>query len=359
MSILVFPSCLESALTFVEEARAWDHVVVGASSLEHDPYAARYDVWEKLPFLHEPEFPEKLRELVDRHEVTSLYTPHVPSHLKLTDIVAGIPGLRLRNENPMRAQERRVREAFVLAESDMEMLRRVAISSTPLASVRLDFLASLLEAAVPLFGECPREKMVALCAILADAPKGDVVEIGTLFGKSAFVLNRLADHFGVGPTLAVDPWSAAVSANDKIPTTSIQTEIYGRWDWDAVFKGFLLAMQARAARPFNYIRASSEEGWRRYSSGREIVTPEFGATAMTGRVAVLHIDGNHEEAAVAQDFALWSQALAPGGWIIFDDYVWSWGDGPKKLVTRIREEWKGRIQKDFVLGSAAYLKIGA
>jgi hypothetical protein len=352
MSILVFPSCLESAIPFVREAKAWDQTVIGASALDNDPYKASYDAWEKLPYIGEAAFPDKLKEIVAKHGITQFYSPHVPSYLRLKEMLPLFPGLHLRGEHPAKAQERKVRAKIEAAEHDKERLKRLTGRDDAL---REDFMAALLADAVELFGECSREKMVALAAAFTDAPKGDVIEIGSFFGKSAYVLNRLAAYFSIGPTLAVDPWSVDTCVQKESP--AVIQDLAFVWDWELVFKGFLMALEARVAPPFNYMKATSESAWNHYRDKGEITSPEFGATKMVGKIAFLHIDGNHDEAAVTLDFDLWSQALAPAAWVVFDDYEWSWGDGPKKLVARIRAEQKNRIQKEFVAGGCAFLKF--
>lgn len=45
MTILVFPSALESAVKFAHEAAQWGRRVVGASSLETDPNEGMFDAW--------------------------------------------------------------------------------------------------------------------------------------------------------------------------------------------------------------------------------------------------------------------------------------------------------------------------
>jgi len=94
-----------------------------------------------------------------------------------------------------------------------------------------------------------------------------------------------------------------------------------------------------------------------YDSGSPIRSPEFGETIMDGQIALLHIDGNHDEPAVRQDFDLWSIRLADGGWIVFDDYTWSHGDGPRKVADEAVAVYGPRVLRRFVSGGALFLKI--
>lgn len=57
-------------------------------------------------------------------------------------------------------------------------------------------------------GMCDDEKISALYEVARHCNSGDVVEIGSAYGKSAFVLTQLADYYAIGKTLCVDPWKS-------------------------------------------------------------------------------------------------------------------------------------------------------
>jgi len=197
--------------------------------------------------------------------------------------------------------------------------------------------------------------MLAICGVVPFAPKGDVVEIGALFGKSSYVLNRVAAYCGVGATLCVDPWDLGLSVQTDAPE-HIQ-EASGGWDWDVVYAGFLVAMSGCASPPFNYLRMTSAAAREHYGQGRTVASREFGETALAGAIALLHLDGNHDEAAVAEDFALWGPLVAPGGWIVFDDYNWPHGDGPRKVADRAIAGYGARVRRRFLAGGAMFVNL--
>ena len=215
----------------------------------------------------------------------------------------------------------------------------------------------MLQQVETIHGECSREKVLALCATLPSAPKGDLVEIGALFGKSSYVLNRLAVYCGIGATICVDPWDLGLSVQTDAPT-HIQ-EASGGWDWQVVREGFLVAMLGASAGDFNYLPMTSEAANALYRGGTTVASPEFGQTPLAGAIAVLHLDGNHDEAAVSQDFALWSPLVAPGGWIIFDDYNWPHGDGPRRGADRAIRGYGARAVRHFVAGGAMFIQLSA
>jgi hypothetical protein len=355
MAILVFPSSLAASIAFAEEARRWGQTVIGASSLESEPKASAYSGWLKLPFISDESFFDELATVVDEHGIRSIYTPHPATyHLLTRDLPTRIPGVALRDGSPVRKLMEQVESNLSVAQAALASIDRLTGVSSDLTPA---FVAALLAQANKIPGECTDTKVAALCGIFENTPRGDVVEIGSLFGKSAYVMNRLASRFKTGATIAVDPWNMELSIQRDSP--SYLQELSPLWDWDLVFAGFLLTMQACATPPFNYIRAPSSHAWMDYERASAIESAEFGRTPISGVISVLHIDGNHDEQCVREDFTLWSSRLAPGGWLIFDDYEWSHGEGPRRIGDWAIANLSPRIDRHFVAGGALFLKTGA
>lgn len=355
MTILVFPSAVEAAAVFAEEAAFWGRRVIGASSLEADPNAGRFDAWARLPFIGDADFFAALQVLVAREEITAIFTPHAPSyHLLEKELPARLPGVILMGAGPFKRQMRRVGDALAAARAASAEIARHGERPFPGPP---EFLAGLMTQAEAIHGECARDKVMALCGIMPAAPQGDVIEIGALFGKSSYVLNRLATYFKVGATICVDPWDLDLSIQHDAPT-HIQ-DASGGWDWEVVYRGFLVAMLGGASPPFNYLKATSADARRLYGAAASVTSREFGETRLAGAISVLHLDGNHDEAAVAEDFDLWSPLVLPGGWIIFDDYNWPHGDGPRKVADRAIAEYGGAVRRSFVAGGAMFVNLAS
>ncbi len=335
MSILVFPSSLEASRDYALKAKRQSLTVVGASSLAQDPYATEYTDWIHLPYINDDHFESQLNAAITTHNIQAIYTPHAPSFLRLQQINLDI---ELLSESPCEQQMARVRTAFSQSNND-------------------SFKAGLLEQANHLYGECPAEKIKAFFHVFDDCPAGDIVEVGVFFGKSALMLNRLAQYYHIGATLAIDPWDCEVSVQYDSP--KLIQDLSHQWDWDLVFKGFLLQAQGCHAGRFNYNRTTSINAWEAYRHSRIVSSPEFGDTLYSGKIAVLHLDGNHDEIYIQQDFDLWSSAVIPGGWIILDDYDWSQGDGPRKVGDKILGQWHDRIASHFVTGGALFIQTRA
>lgn len=353
MTILVFPSALEAAAKFAGEAKQWGRRVIGASSLETDPNAGAFDAWERLPFIGAPDFFEALAALVAREQIIDLFTPHAPTfHLLEQELPKRLPGLKMMGPGPFRRQMDRVTGALADGEAGLVTASAYAQKPSPLPAA---FLGGLLAQVETIHGECARDKILALAGVVPTAPRGDIVEIGALFGKSSYVLNRVGAWCGIGATLCVDPWNLGLSVQTDAPT-HIQ-EASGGWDWEVVYQGFLTAMLACASPPFNYLRMTSADARAAYTTGHSVTSAEFGETPLAGAIAVLHIDGNHDEAAVAEDFALWGPLVIPGGWVIFDDYNWPHGDGPRKVADRAIAQYGSRVKRCFVGGGAMFVHL--
>ncbi len=355
MTVLVFPSSLEASGAFAGEAARWGRRVVGASSLETDPNAGLFDVWARLPFIGDPGFFDALQAIVAREGVTALFTPHAPSfHLLEHELPRRLPGLELMGPGPFRRQMDRISQALDAAHGARAKIEAFGERDSPLPTA---FLAGLLAQAETIHGECAQEKILALCGVIPFAPKGDLVEIGSLFGKSGYVLNRIGAYCGIGATLCVDPWNLGLSVQTDAPT-HIQ-EASGGWDWDLVYSGFLIAMLGCTAAPFNYLRMTSATAREVYGRSGAVTSEAFGETPIAGAISVLHLDGNHDEAAVAEDFALWGPLVLPGGWIVFDDYNWPHGDGPRKVADRAIVGYGARVRRSFVAGGAMFVNLEA
>jgi hypothetical protein len=353
VTVLVFPSSLEAAGAFAREAARWGRRVVGASSLDIDPNAGLFDVWARLPFIGDPAFFDALQALVAREGVTALFTPHAPTfHLLERELPRRLPSLELIGPGPFKRQMDRVTEALAAARIARAKVEAYGERASPLPAA---FLAGLLGQAETIHGECTQDKILAICGTVPFAPAGDLVEIGSLFGKSSYVLNRVGAYCGIGATLCVDPWNLGLSVQKDAPT-HIQ-EASGGWDWDVVYSGFQIAMLGCATSPFNYLRMTSALARQTYGQSRVVTTDAFGATPIAGAISVLHLDGNHDEAAVAEDFELWGPLVLPGGWVIFDDYNWPHGDGPRKVADRAIAGYGPRARRCFVAGGAMFVNL--
>lgn len=351
-AVLVFPGGMSESLAYRDRAKAMGLRVIGASSLDHDPAEGAYEAWERLPFVNDPGFDAALAEVVERHAVAQVHTPHYVIRKHLLERLGRIaPGARLsavdspeESERPYRALRERVAKArppgFWPAFPPQPALNEVE-------------RAGLIRLIETIPGSCSPEKMLAVMEAMRHAPKGDVVEIGSWRGRSAALFVLLARRYGVGKVLSVDPWDvAALPQGDALLDSASAA-----YDAEESLRIFEINLAPLAEGWLNYIRGRSDDAAVRYGPGLTVDSAAFGATSYEGRIGVLHIDGNHTLDQVERDCANWTAHVVPGGWIIFDDYVWGWGDGPRIVADAFVAREAERIAAHFVAGQALFVQL--
>ena len=351
-AVLVFPAGMPEGLAFRDRAKAMGLRVVGASSLDHDPAESSYETWEHLPYVNDPGFDAAFADVVKRYAVSTVHAPHhiVWRHLaeRLSDLA---PGATLTHGTLPHDNTRAYRE----------LRQRVAASPPPrfwpalppkpaLSALERAGVVRLVET-IP--GMCAEAKMLAVMEIMRDAPSGDVVEIGSWWGRSAGLLVWLARRYQVGKVLCVDPWRLE-NLMQGTPEVDSAAALH---DTDEALRIFEVNLAPLAGGELNYLRAPSAEAAQRYAPGLQVATEAFGEVTYEGRIAVLHIDGNHAEAAVRRDVEGWTPHVAPGGWIIFDDYDWAFGDGPKVVADEFVAANEARIAAHFKAGVALFVQL--
>jgi Methyltransferase domain len=353
-TVLVFPGGLPDSLTFCTQARARGCTVVGASSLAFDPATAAYDHWAFLPYVHKADFAEALAEVIGRHGATAVYSPHEVVSGVLAEILGkAAPGVRLIQANPLMKAEAGYRDLLARAAVSRATSWFTSESARPrLSDIERAGVVRLVDT-VP--GMTDLDKIGALIEVMRHAPDGDIVEIGSWWGRSAALLTLLAHRWKIGAVLCVDPWRA----ENLDQGVDVLDRASARMDVDEALRIFQINLSPLAGGRLNYLRATSTAAAEIYRPGLAAETETFGQTIYSGEIALLHIDGNHAHAAVAVDSAAWTPHVRPGGWIVFDDYVWAFGDGPKQVGDAFLIENAQRIDASFVIGTALFIQLAA
>jgi cephalosporin hydroxylase len=341
--ILIFPAGMPRALEYLDRALAEGKDVIGASSLADDPVRECYPAWLYLPYITAPEFNDALSQAIVNFNIGGIYTPNPVVWDYLNQGLKELaPGISLVNDSPIDTELSSYRKAQQFGQSviDKPILLLFACEAKPAMS--LIEIASLFRHAELIPGMCDHDKIRALYEIARRSPTGDIVEIGSWWGKSAFVLARLACCYGIGKLLCVDPWS-----NEHL----IQNDAMGLVD------SIPVNLLPYANGKLNYLRMPSTEAAGHYRNHKVVQTATFGETAYSGHIAILHIDGNHSYANACADVTSWSNLVIPGGWIVIDDYIWPYGDGPQRAGDEFLAENHEKIATSFVMGSALFIQL--
>ena len=345
---LIFPAGLPGAQRFREQAQAAGRPLIGASSLAFDPAAGAYEDWAVLPFVHEPHFAAAVGALIGTRGITDIFTPHEVVSGVLAEILPLVaPGVRLIDANPMLAAEAAYRRGLQQATLSTGWLDGPRPRLTPIERAGLVRLVDTIP------GMTDFDKIDAVTEIMRSVPPGDVVEIGSWWGRSAALLLLLARHYGIGPVLCVDPWRSDC-LHQGVP---VLDQASARLDPEQAFAIFQVNLSPLVQGDLNFIRAPSAVAAARYRPGLTVTTDSFGATTFNGRIGLLHIDGNHALDQVEADAALWTPYVQPGGWIVFDDYVWTFGDGPRRVADAFLRDNRHRVALSFVIGTALFVQL--
>jgi len=354
--ILIFPAGMPRSLDYLHKCQREGVSVIGASSLNYDVASAQYPTWVQLPYVNQPDFDDALRRAIREFGVGGVYSPHPVVWNHLHELLGRLaPGVDLLNDSP-------VDEALACYRDARSRARKVLEHPLPLASRRAlrpapseIELAALFRHADTIPGMCDNQKACALHEIARHAVRGDIVEIGSWWGKSAFILARLGRLYGIGKLLCVDPWSNQhLVQNDATGIVDSGSATVDACEALAVFEMNLLPY---AAGDINFLRMPSTAGARHYREHRGATSATFGSTSYEGRIALLHIDGNHAYAAVRADVDAWCDLVASDGWVVLDDYTWPFGDGPRRAGDEFLAEHSNRIECGFVMGGALFLQL--
>ncbi|WP_420430176.1 class I SAM-dependent methyltransferase [Kordiimonas sp.] len=346
-TILVFPFGPPASIEFAKACQSQGHTVIGASSLTLEPTKELASGWLRLPFFNAHDFTERLLAGLKELDIDEIYCCHPLVYEKINDICATeTTRASLISNNGWQDDLTSFRSAEALVN-----LYHSKSSSCKLARAQI---TPIYYQTLKIPGWCSTEKIAAFIDVFDSVPKGDIIEIGVWCGKSATALAMLSRHFGQGNLLCIDPW-----AN----TNTFQEEDEGvnkamlTFDMDEVWRHFICNMLALVPNHINYIRAASAAAHAKYAENLRIKTVEFGETQYAGRIALLHIDGNHDQKIVSQDLRNWCPHLTQNGWLVIDDYVHAWGQGPRIVADAFLSEHRDDILQSFVSGSALFIQM--
>lgn len=350
-TILIFPAGMQEGLARREHVEASGGCAIGASSLENDPARSLYAHWSHLPVVTSPAFDDALVSTIRQRNVSTVYTPHFVIWQYLSQHLPRLaPGTRLETCRSPQEQDR----AYQALRGRLAAIPAVAGLSAPTRPplTALERLG-LVRVVGTIPGMCSEEKMAGVIELMQRAPAGDVVELGSWWGRSAALLVWLARRHGIGPVLCIDPWHADAMAQGN----ALLDDGIGDLDPEAALRIFEINLAPFADGTLNYLRARSEAAAATYRPGLRVSTEAFGTIEYSGRIAVLHIDGNHAYDHAVQDVSLWTPHVVPGGWIIFDDYEWAFGDGPRRAADAFIAEAGSRVTERYRAGPSLMVRV--
>lgn len=355
---LVFPVSTPDGRAYLQAALARGERVVGASIDTRDPTDGAAP-WVRLPLVHDPDFLPAFRALVRAHGVTQIHAAAHMVHAALGDVLRApdLAHLKIINRSPLEQEFARWDDIFARAAQWRRLIEAIEPGHAPPDQT---FLAGVIRLAFDLFGESYDDKLAALLACLLTTPGGDIVEIGSLFGRSASVLlagRTLGDS--ERRLFVFDPWDTEVATQKELPQIMQDyTRASGLERVALAFEATFAALApAGAMTAYRTPSATGSAIYRGEADGEAArLLKSRPALRPAGRIGLLHIDGNHDFEYAAEDIALWSPLVPSGGWVVIDDYCWRYGDGPRRAGDALLERWGDQVARAFVAGDCLFIQ---
>lgn len=351
-SVLVFPAGMARSESFRTSINSIGVPIVEASS---DKSQVSSNGYRYLPYITADDFLSEFVALLKAEGISRVYAPHpgVWWKLKALSEEPTFPvKFQVVNEQPHGEDRSRQEHAYAWAATCVAAEPFAENAAAPLAINRY---ANLYWGYSSIPGESDDSKIWLLTQVFRHAMPGDVVEIGSAYGRSAFALAWLAAFHQTGAVVCVDPWDLPSSSNQGAGASIINQAVLDV-DWQAVYRSCMGALSGFTH--VNYIRRPSAQAIADYKGATQcgyLETPEFGRTALSGAISVLHIDGNHRYEDVSLDIATWVPLVKPGGWILLDDYLWAFGDGPQRAGDELLQ--KVRADLAFAVGDTLCIRL--
>ena len=350
---LVFPATNQGAWDYVEGALERGESVCCAAS-GHGLTIGEFGLQvQALPSIYDENFLDELNRLVERDCVARVFCPvlMVHDHIKRL-IIEGKIRLELIGDSPIALQMKRHARLMSKVRSLYPFFRSCDVRTE--AVQELDF-ASMLRNSSLIYGESNDEKLTAMFSVMSSAPKGDVIEIGCLMGKSAFVMSYASQLYELGSFLSVDPWNFGEAVQQDSPESL--KEMAHVWDFEVLREGFFIHTLQTCHAQHVHLRKPSRNAFDDYMSEAELQDVRGNKVSYVRKIAAIHIDGNHDYESVKLDCELWLTRVQAGTWLILDDYLWAHGDGPYRIGNALLEtEWH-RIRRAFVCGKALFVQF--
>jgi predicted O-methyltransferase YrrM len=203
------------------------------------------------------------------------------------------------------------------------------------------FLSSVIDS-IPLDfgGGSGLSKAHVFAALIEKYRLKSFVEIGVYRGRSLLPVAALFKRRGEGVAIGVDPYTFTAAEQhdtDLFPEAAAQgvTDWNRAMDWDGLYAEVMTRIHAVGLEPHcRLVRATSTEAANQFAPGS---------------IDIVHIDGNHDRAAVRLDVETYLPKVRPGGFILLDDAWWVSVQDARRLVASQCHEVHADRESDFVV----------
>lgn len=354
-NILLFPALLLEATAIKVMAEVQGQRVIAAASDPAETGLTLFAEKRALPYVYQPDFPAALRSLLAQDAISHIYSPHHRCHAAIQQLISEW-GLSISLSNGLQhydavsVQELLIQQLLPIYAA----YGSVAMRRSPLSPEQL---AGFLRLVARIPGQSHFEKLAVLGVLAADCPVGDCVEIGVASGRSTASIAMLCQYFRLGVLLAVDPLVQAVFPAIAVDPLARGEAVPPANEQERSLCQFIHNLLPFSRHDIGFLHQSSETAAELYQRERVLGGAPLGPVTTTGKIALLHIDGDHSLQGAMTDLECWTPHLLPGALLLVDDYIWPYGDGPKVATDRWLEKNRARVAENFVAGRAMFIKM--
>lgn len=351
--VLLFPALLLEAVRIKVLAAERGETVIAAATNADESGLALFAHQRVLPHLTDAAFKPALLALLVQEGIAHIYCPHARCYHEI-NLILQMSGVPISLSNGMQQLHTalihdglRAAAAPIHAAYAGRTMRRPAMP--------LDHLVALLHTVTPIAGQSHFLKLATLGALAADFPEGDCIEIGVATGRSLVFFKLLMQYYNLGVTVGIDPWTNFAIKQD---VGSLDAKMLAdQAVWDRGVQTLQMTLLPYAKQDLAFVRQTSASAYQDYAAERMMGASPLGPVKTRGRISVLHVDGNHTEEKAVEDLALWTAHLVPGAWLIVDDYLWDYGDGPRLATDAWLKNNAARVVESFVVDKVMFIRM--
>lgn len=340
--ILIIPANTTESLDEYFCLKTDENHIIGASSVDLDFSSGIYDQHYKIPWITEENFTEKINDIIEQEKITKVICTHLGIYRTIEN--------KISNKLLEKIEEKDIYRII------KEGTETRTIQHHKYLDKKINYIEfkSLFNYFLQISGNCSEDKFVELINTGSNSPKGDFIEIGSFYGKSALALGWAAKKNNYN-LLCIDPWETINKVQEEVhKSIYLRSEIKLN---STLKKTFISNSHLILNGTLNYFQGYSNDAFECYKNEGFFSSPEFGNTQFKKEISYLHIDGSHDYQYVKSDIIKWSQYLLPGAWMVIDDYHWCYGDGPKLAADEFLQENIHKIEKSYFCGGALFIQM--
>lgn len=352
MKVLLFPIDMSECDDYLRVCQSIGVETISASSEDHQNNCSLSGPIIKLPYINENNFFTKFQSVLEELNISHVYSPHSAIWQYINNLIEK----NKLNKKIILCGEEPLKEIIKLLSKHNEWAEEIifeqALDKDNTANLSLSSYSALHRNYFAIPGQSDEKKLTALCKIFRNLTNGDILEIGSLYGRSAFALAFLAKKFSIGNLICIDPWE---NIEDQGESATLLNVNQSKIDYNKIFQIFLSSVNVLDN--VGYIRKKSEDALVSYveSLGKKyIYSEDLGVINLNDGFILIHIDGNHSYENVKKDVELWTPLLKKDGWLLLDDYLWAFGDGPYRCGNELIES--GNYKNYFVSSDTLFLQ---